>query len=472
MSVGVAYTLTIRCEIENRPGMLGRLTTHIGEVGGDIGAIDIVRAESGIMVRDLTVRVQDEQHGAALVEAIRGIPGIRVLQVSDRVFLAHLGGKLEIASKVPLKTRDDLSLAYTPGVARICQAIAADPETAFSLTIKRNTIAVVSDGSAILGLGNLGAEAAMPVMEGKAILFKELAGVDAFPICLRGQHPETIIATVEQIAPAFGGINLEDIAAPNCFIVEGRLHDSLDIPVMHDDQHGTAVVVLAALRNALHITGKPLAQARVVVNGIGAAGTAIVRALIEAGIGDVIAVDRHGILKSGDDALQTTMQRIIASQTNREGRAGNLAAALVGSDAFIGVSKGNILTPEMIQAMAADPIVFALANPTPEGDPEMLRRYARVVATGRSDQPNQINNVLSFPGIFRGALDVHARKMTAAMRLAAAEALASVIAPEEVNEEYIIPSVFNRAVVPTIAAAVAQAAIDDGVARRDHLPGA
>jgi malate dehydrogenase (oxaloacetate-decarboxylating) len=472
MSVGVAYTLTIRCEIENRPGMLGRLTTRIGEVGGDIGAIDIVRAESGIMVRDITVRVQDEQHGAALVETIRAIPGIRVLQVSDRVFLAHLGGKLEIASKVPLKTRDDLSLAYTPGVARVCQAIASDPESVFSLTIKRNTVAVVSDGSAILGLGNLGAEAAMPVMEGKAILFKELAGVDAFPICLRGQNPETIIATVEQIAPAFGGINLEDIAAPNCFIVEGRLHESLDIPVMHDDQHGTAVVVLAALRNALHITGKPLAQARVVVNGIGAAGTAIVRALIEAGLGDVIAVDRHGILKAGDDALQTTMQRIIASQTNREGRAGDLAAALVGADAFIGVSKGNILTPAMIQSMAGDPIVFALANPIPEGDPEMLRRYARVVATGRSDQPNQINNVLSFPGIFRGALDVHARKMTAAMRLAASEALASVISPDEVNEEYIIPSVFNRAVVPTIAAAVAQAAIDEGIARREHLPGA
>jgi malate dehydrogenase (oxaloacetate-decarboxylating) len=472
MSAGVAYTLTIRCEIENRPGMLGRLTTRIGEMGGDIGAIDIVRAERGVMVRDVTVRVQDEQHGAAVTDAIKGLPGIHVAQVSDRVFLTHLGGKLSTVSKVPLKTRDDLSLAYTPGVARVCRAIADDPDNVFSLTIKRNTVAVVSDGSAILGLGNLGAEAAMPVMEGKAILFKELAEVDAFPICLRSQDPDTIIATVEQIAPVFGGINLEDIAAPNCFTVEGRLHESLDIPVMHDDQHGTAVVVLAALRNALYVVGKQIGEVRVVVNGIGAAGTAIVRALLEAGIGDVTAVDRHGVLKDGDDSLQTPMQRIIAAQTNKEGRTGSLAAALESADVFIGVSKGNILTPDMLRSMAGDAVIFALANPIPEGDPDMLRQYARVVATGRSDQPNQINNVLSFPGIFRGALDVQARKMTAGMRLAASRALASVIDPAEVNEEYIIPSVFNRTVVPTIAAAVAEAAIEDGVARRTHLPGA
>lgn len=470
MSMGVAYTLTVRCEIENRPGMLGRLTTRIGEVGGDIGAIDIVRAERSLLVRDITVRVQDEQHGEAIVKAIGALPGIGVLNVSDRVFLAHLGGKLAVQSKVPLKTRDDLSLAYTPGVARVCKAIADEPRKVFDLTWKGNSVAVVSDGSAILGLGNLGPEAAMPVMEGKAILFKELADIDAVPICLRSQDPDLIVQTVEQLAPSFGGINLEDIAAPSCFLVEGRLHESLDIPVLHDDQHGTAVVVLAALRNALGLAGKGLGEVRAVVNGVGAAGTAIIRALLEAGIGEVTAVDRHGILRAGDDHLQTTMQRIVAAQTNREGRRGGLEAALRGADVFVGVSRGNILTPELVRGMAADPIVFALANPVPEGDPEMLRRHARVVATGRSDQPNQINNVLCFPGIFRGALDAHAHTMTTNMRLAAAEALAGVIPADEVSEEYIIPSVFNRAVVPAIAAAVAQAAIADGVARREHLP--
>lgn len=470
MSVGVAYTLTLRCQIDNRPGMLGRLTTRIGEVGGDIGAIDIVRAERSLLVRDITVRVQDEQHGEAVVETCNAVPGVHVLQVSDRVFLAHLGGKLAVQSKVPLKNRDDLSLAYTPGVARVCRAIADEPDKVFSLTWKANSVAVVSDGSAILGLGNLGPEAAMPVMEGKAILFKELANIDAVPICLRSQSPDMIVQTVEQLAPSFGGINLEDIAAPGCFVVEGRLDDSLDIPVMHDDQHGTAVVVLAALRNALHVVGKDLGQVRAVVNGVGAAGTAIIRALLEAGIGELTAVDRHGILLAGDDKLQTPMQRIIASQTNREGRRGRLEVALAGADVFIGVSKGNILTPAMITSMARDPIVFALANPVPEGDPEMLRQYARVVATGRSDDPNQINNVLSFPGIFRGALDVHARKMTTGMRLAAAEALAGVIPSNEISEEYLIPSVFNRSVVPAIAQAVAKAAIEEGVARREHLP--
>ncbi len=470
MSMGVAYTLTLRCQIENRPGMLGRLTTRIGEVGGDIGAIDIVRAERSVLVRDITVRVQDEEHGATLIAAINDLEGIHVLQVSDRVFLAHLGGKLTMQSRVPLKTRDDLSIAYTPGVARVCKAIADEPEKVFALTWKANSVAVVSDGSAVLGLGNLGPEAALPVMEGKAILFKELANIDAVPICLRSQDPEMIVQTVEQLAPNFGGINLEDIAAPNCFLIEGRLHESLDVPVMHDDQHGTAVVVLAALSNALRLVGKRLGEVRAVVNGVGAAGTAIIRGLLEAGIGEITAVDRHGILREGDDAAQTPMQRIVAAQTNRERRRGHLREAMEGADVFIGVSKGNLLTPDMVRGMAPDPIVFALANPVPEGDPEMLRQYARVVATGRSDQPNQINNVLSFPGIFRGALDVHARHMTTAMRLAAAEALAGAIPPDEISEEYIIPSVFNRHVVPVIAHAVALAAIEEGVARRDHLP--
>ncbi len=470
MSAGVAYTLTIRCHIENRPGMLGKLTTAIGECGGDIGAVDLVRVERALVVRDITVRVHDEDHGEALVKQIRQLPGITVVEVSDRVFLTHLGGKLAVKSRVPLKTRDDLSLAYTPGVARVCRAIADDPDRIYALTIKRNTVAVVSDGSAVLGLGNLGAEAALPVMEGKAILFKELADIDAFPICLRSQDPDTIVSTVEQIAPVFGGINLEDIAAPNCFLVEGQLIERLDIPVMHDDQHGTAVVVLAALTNALRLVNKPLNAVRVVVNGVGAAGTAIIRTLLEAGVGEITACDRKGILWRGDDGHFTPMQRMVAAQTNHDGRRGSLVDALPGADVFIGVSVGNILTPALVQTMAPDAIVFALANPVPEGDPDVLRNYARVVATGRSDHPNQINNVLSFPGIFRGALDVNARSITADMRLAAAQALAHVVSAEELHEEYIIPSVFNRSIVPTIATAVAQVAIEKGIARRDHMP--
>jgi malate dehydrogenase (oxaloacetate-decarboxylating) len=465
MALGVAYTLTIRCQITNQPGMLGRLTTAIGEAGGDIGAIDIVRAERSQIVRDVTVRVQDEGHGATLIATIGRLPGIKVVQVSDRVFQTHQGGKLAIRSKVPIASRDDLSLAYTPGVARVCSAIANHPEDVYEYTIKRNSVAVVSDGSAVLGLGNLGAEAALPVMEGKAILFKELADIDAFPLCLRSQDPDVIVATVEQIAPVFGGINLEDIASPACFIVEGRLSESLDIPVMHDDQHGTAVVVLAALRNAVRLTGQRLEDLRVVVNGIGAAGTAIIRMLLEAGVGEITAVDRVGILSRENDRNLAPMQRIVAAQTNQEGRSGGLADALVGANVFIGVSVGNILTPALVQTMAPDPTIFALANPIPEGDPEELRQVARVVATGRSDQPNQINNVLSFPGIFRGALDVHARAITSGMRLAAAEALAAVIGDDELNEEYIVPSVFNKAVVPQIAAAVGQAATEAGLAR-------
>nr|HRC75085.1 malic enzyme-like NAD(P)-binding protein [Kouleothrix sp.] len=418
----IAYTITLRCRIANRTGMLGRLTTAIGENGGDIGAIDIVRAERDVIVRDISVRVQNDEHGDRLVAAINQLPGVEVLQSSDRVFLAHLGGKLAIQSRVPLKTRDDLSMVYTPGVARVCQRIAEQPEAAHSLTIKRNSLAVVSDGSAVLGLGNLGAAAALPVMEGKAILFKELADIDAFPLCLAGQDADTIVATVEQIAPVFGAINLEDIAAPKCFVVEDRLRASLDIPVMHDDQHGTAVVALAALRNALRIVGKRLEAARVVVNGVGAAGTAIILNLLAAGVGEVLACDLRGILRRDDVAGLPPMQRRVAEATNRELRSGGLREALAGADVFIGVSTGNILTPELVRLMAPDSIVFALANPIPEGDPEQLRDVARIVATGRSDYPNQINNVLSFPGIFRGALDARARAITPGMRLAAAEA--------------------------------------------------
>jgi malate dehydrogenase (oxaloacetate-decarboxylating) len=464
---GIAYTITVRCHIENQPGMLGKVATVIGEVGGDIGAIDLVRAERKAIIRDITVRVQDELHGDRIVRRMNAIAGVRVLNVSDRVFLMHLGGKITIQSRHQLQTRDDLSLIYTPGVARICRAIHRDPENAYSLTIKKNSLAVVSDGSAILGLGNLGPEAAIPVMEGKAVLFKELANIDAFPICLKSQDTDIIVQTVEQIAPVFGAINLEDIAAPRCFEVERRLIDRLDIPVMHDDQHGTAVVVLAALRNAAQVVGKQLNQMRVVVNGVGAAGTAIIMSLVDAGIGEITAVDKMGILHREDVQLLAPMQREVAERTNREGRRGKLADALIGADAFVGVSAGNILTAEMVQSMASDSIVFALANPIPEGDPEMLLNYARIVATGRSDFPNQINNALSFPGIFRGALDVRAKGITVGMRLAAANGLASVIPIADLSEEYIVPSVFNRDVVPTIARFVAQAAQEAGIARRE-----
>ncbi len=470
MNPSVAYTITLRCQINNQPGMLGKLTTAIGEAGGNIGAVDIVRADRNVIIRDITVQVQGEEHGAQLVAQVDQLPGIQVLQVSDRVFLTHLGGKLAIQSKVPLKTRDDLSLAYTPGVARVCKAIADDPSKVYALTIKRNSVAVVSDGSAVLGLGNLGAEAALPVMEGKAILFKELADIDAFPLCLRSQDPQTIINTVEQIAPVFGAINLEDIASPNCFTVEDELCQRLDIPVMHDDQHGTAVVVTAALRNALRLVGKQIADIRVVVNGIGAAGTAIIRMLQEAGVGEITACDRQGILWRGDLTGLTAMQRTVAGLTNAAGRRGTLADALVGADVFIGVSVANLLTPTLVQRMSQDAIVFALANPIPEGDPDELRQYVRIIATGRSDQPNQINNVLSFPGIFRGALNVNARAITGKMRLAAAEAIAALISTEELHEEYIIPSVFNRALVPQVAAAVAEAALAEGIARRGYVP--
>lgn len=465
---GIAYTLTIRCQIDNRPGMLGAIATAIGESGGNIGAIDIVRVDRKHLVRDITVRVQDELHGDRIVRRVNAIPGVVVTNVSDRVFSLHQGGKISIHSRTPLKSRDDLSLIYTPGVARVCRAISRDEENAFSLTIKKNSLAVVSDGSAVLGLGNIGAAAAIPVMEGKAVLFKELADIDAFPICLKSQDPDVIVDTVEQISPVFGAINLEDIAAPKCFDIEERLVERLDIPVMHDDQHGTAVVVLAGLRNAATLVGKRLDQMRVVVNGVGAAGTAIIRNLLSAGVGEITAVDRMGILNVAEDQPLSPVQRQIAERTNREQRRGGLAEALVGADAFIGVSTGNLLTVEMVQSMGSDPIVFALANPFPEGDPEMLQHYARVVATGRSDFPNQINNALSFPGIFRGALDVRAARITPRMRLAAAEGLASVISHEELSEEYIIPSVFNRDIVPAVAAAVARAAREEGVARAEN----
>jgi malate dehydrogenase (oxaloacetate-decarboxylating) len=463
-----SYSIIVRCQIDNRPGMLGRLASAIGEAGGDIGAIDIVRYEKGSLVRDVTVNCRDDAHGQAIVAALRALPGIAVVNVSDRTFLLHLGGKIEVTSRAPLKTRDDLSMAYTPGVARVCRAIAQDPSRAFALTIKRNTVAIVSDGTAILGLGDLGPLAAMPVMEGKAMLFKEFGKVDAFPICLDTKDPDQIVETVTHIAPAFGGINLEDIAAPRCFEIEERLKARLDIPVFHDDQHGTAVVVLAALMNACRVVGKPLETLRVVLMGAGAAGVAITKILLASGVTQIVGCDRAGAIYRGRIENMNPTKVWFAAQTNHEQCRGGLSDVIAGADLFIGVSAPDVLRLDDVRRMARDPIVFALANPDPEITPEETAGVVRVMATGRSDYPNQINNVLCFPGIFRGALDVQASAITEEMKLAAARAIASVVPDEELSEEYIIPSVFNRRVAETVAAAVAEAAVTSGVARRPH----
>jgi malate dehydrogenase (oxaloacetate-decarboxylating) len=463
-----SYSIIVRCHIQNRPGMLGRLATAIGEAGGDIGAIDIARQERGALVRDITINCRDDAHGQAIVAAIAPLPGIQVVNVSDRTFLLHLGGKIEVVSKAPLRTRDDLSMAYTPGVARVCRAIASDPSKAFALTIKRNTVAVVTDGSANLGLGDLGPLAARPVMDGKAMLFKEFGGVDAFPICLDTKDPQEIVETVVRLAPAFGGINLEDISAPRCFEIEEQLKARLDIPVFHDDQHGTAVVVLAALLNACRVVGKPLQGLRVAIMGVGAAGVAITKILLASGVQEIIGCDRSGAIYAGRTENMNPTKEWIARHTNAERERGALKDIIHGADLFVGVSAPSVLTADDIRSMAPDPIVFALANPDPEILPEDAAGVVRVMATGRSDYPNQINNVLCFPGIFRGALDVQASVITEEMKLAAARAIASVVPDEELSEDYIVPSVFNRRVSEAVAAAAAAAAVAGGVARRPH----
>ena len=468
-SVGVtpsaSFSLSLRVEYPNRAGMLGKILSAIGDAGGMVGAIDIVSMGTGRSTRDIAVNARDSEHELRLVDAVNSLDGVRVVHTSDRTFLLHLGGKLAVTPKVPVRTRDDLSMTYTPGVARICLAIAADPENAFNLTIKRNTVAVVTDGTAVLGLGDIGPEAAMPVMEGKAMLFKEFANVDAFPICLDTTNTEEIIAAVKAIAPAFGGINLEDISAPRCFEIEDRLRQELDIPVYHDDQHGTAVVVLAALINALKVVGKDLDSIKVVVNGVGAAGTACTNILLGAGVRNIIGCDLGGIVESGRGDLNPA-QQWYAENTNPEGLCGCLADAMRGADLFLGVSGPNVLTPADLELMAPNPVVFALANPVPEIMPEEAAGYVKVMATGRSDYPNQINNVLCFPGMFRGALDARARDITQRMNLAAAYAIAGVIPDENVMEEYIVPSVFDERVAPAVARAVIEAAVEDGVARR------
>jgi malate dehydrogenase (oxaloacetate-decarboxylating) len=448
--------------------MLGKVASAIGSAGGTIGAVDLVAVDGDRTIRDITVATADQSEWPALVAAIDAVDGANVIDQTDRTFLLHVGGKIELRSKAPLKTRDDLSMAYTPGVARVCSAIAEDPDKAFQYTIKRNTVAVVSDGTAVLGLGDIGPRAAMPVMEGKAMLFKEFAGVDAFPICLDTKDSEKIIAAVKAIAPGFGGINLEDISAPRCFEIEDRLKAELDIPVFHDDQHGTAVVVLAALLNALKLTGKRIEDICVLVVGLGAAGVAVSKILIEAGVTNIVGCDSRGAVHTDrDDYLDGTMnaaKRWYAESTNPQRRAGTPADVIEGCDLLIGLSGARVLPADALGRMASDAIVFAMANPNPEVAPEEAARYVRIMATGRSDYPNQINNVLCFPGIFRGALDVRAPQITEEMKVAAARAIAGIVADDELREDYIIPSVFNRDVAPAVADAVAAEARESGEA--------
>ncbi|GAA0261379.1 NAD-dependent malic enzyme [Cryptosporangium japonicum] len=451
------FSITIRIAAPADPTGVGRLTTAVGTAGGVVRALDVVDSDADRVVVDLTCDTSDGPHADSVVSALRALENVDVRKVSDRTFLLHLGGKIEVTPKVNLRTRDELSRAYTPGVARVCLAIAENPEDARRLTIKRNTVAVVTDGSAVLGLGNIGPAAALPVMEGKAALFKRFAGVDAWPICLDTQDTDEIVSIVKALAPVYGGINLEDIAAPRCFEIEARLKEDLDIPVFHDDQHGTAIVVLAALTNALRVVGKEMKNVRVVVSGAGAAGTAIMKLLLAEGVGDIIACDREGALHAGSAGLNPSMQWL-AEHTNREGYSGSLAGAVRGADVFIGVSAPNLLTGDDIATMADRSIVFALANPDPEVDPREAREHAAVVATGRSDEPNQINNVLAFPGIFRGLLDAQAREFTLPMALAAAEAIANTVGADKVNPSVIVPSVFDPSVAPAVAAAVSEAA--------------
>jgi malate dehydrogenase (oxaloacetate-decarboxylating) len=458
-----SFSAILRVRLANQPGAFARLAAAIGEAGGLLDAIDLVRVESAAMVRDVTVLAESSAHIERIAGAVRGLEDVEVEAVSDRTFLMHLGGKLEVHSRTPLKTRDDLSMAYTPGVARVCMAIHDDPEKVWNLTVKQHTVAVVTDGSAVLGLGDIGPEAALPVMEGKAILFKEFGGVDAFPICLDTKDTDEIVRAVELIAPVFGGINLEDISAPRCFEIERRLRESLDIPVFHDDQHGTAVVVLAGLYNALKVVGKRMEDLRIVVTGAGAAGVAVSDILMSAGVRNIVACDRAGALHSDRPGLAPEKAEF-AARTNPDRFTGSAEDALRGADVFIGLSGPGAVTAAGIRTMASDAIVFAMANPTPEVLPEEIEGFAAVVGTGRSDYPNQINNVLGFPGIFRGALDVRARTFTDAMLVAAAQAIAACV--PEPQPDYVVPSVFDRRVGPAVAEAVAAAAEHDGVARR------
>jgi malate dehydrogenase (oxaloacetate-decarboxylating) len=464
MHPSASFSATLRTRLDDSPGTFARVAAAIGETGASLGAIDLVRVEKGTKVRDVTVLAADADHLDQVVAAVRCLDGVEVLHVSDRTLLMHLGGKIEVVPRMPVKTRDDLSMAYTPGVARVSQAIADDPDKVWSLTTKKHMVAVVTDGSAVLGLGDIGAEAALPVMEGKAMLFKEFGDVDAFPIALATQDPDEIVAAVKAISPGFGGINLEDIAAPRCFEVEERLQAELDIPVFHDDQHGTAICVLAALLNALRVVGKRLDEVRIVTTGCGAAGTAVTKILLAAGARSIVGCDEHGALCRGRPGLTGAKQEY-AQLTNPDNVTGSADEVLAGADVFIGLSVPGAITRAGVERMATAPIVFALANPRSEIDPEEIEDLAAVIATGRSDYPNQINNVLAFPGVFRGALNVGARRITHDMQIAAAHALAGVIAEHELAGDYVVPSVFDRSVAPAVARAVGDAAVAEGVAR-------
>jgi malate dehydrogenase (oxaloacetate-decarboxylating) len=452
-----SYSITVRLEIPADPAAVGLLTTAVGSAGGIVTALDVTESHPDRMVVDVTCAARDADHADGLTEALSAVPDVVLRKVSDRTFLLHLGGKIEVRSKVPLRTRDDLSMAYTPGVARVSLAIARNPDDVRRLTVKRNSVAVVTDGSAVLGLGNLGPAAALPVMEGKAALFKRFADIDAWPLCLDSQDVDEIVRTVQLVAPVFGGINLEDIAAPRCFEVERRLRELLDVPVFHDDQHGTAIVVLAALTNALRVVGKSLPEVRIVLSGAGAAGSAIARLLLEAGAVDVVVCDIGGVVHTRRGDLDPHLMDL-AARTNPRGVTGSLPEALAGADVFVGVSAPNILTGDDVATMADRAVVFALANPDPEVDPAQARKTAAVVATGRSDEPNQINNVLAFPGVFRGLLDAGAREIDLHMEAAAARALADVVRPDQLNAAFIVPSVFDPAVTSAVAEAVRTAA--------------
>ncbi len=463
-----SYSLTLRVRIHNLPGKLGEITTAIGKAGGDIEGIDIVSVGKDFLIRDITVNAASESHDQKIVTSVQDIDGVDVVNISDRTFLMHLGGKIEIASKMQLKTRSDLSMAYTPGVARICEAIAKDPEKVYNLTIKKNMVAVVTDGTAVLGLGDIGPAAAMPVMEGKCQLFKEFGGVDAFPICLNTKDPHEIVQTIKHISTVFGGINLEDISAPRCFEIEDRLKEELDIPVFHDDQHGTAVVVLAALINALKIVGKKMEDVKVVVNGIGAAGVACSKIVMAAGVKNIIGCDTTGAIYPGRKENMNWVKDWYARNTNPDAGKGTIHDVIKGADVFFGLSAPGVIDEADLANMASDPIVFAMANPIPEIMPEDAAGHVAVMATGRSDYPNQINNVLCFPGIFRGALNCRASQINEAMKLAAANAIADIIGPDELHPDYIIPSVFDRRVGEAVAAKVEEAAYATGVARRER----
>lgn len=454
-----SFSLTIRLTIPNQAGMLAKVTHAIAEAGGSLGQIDLIERTLKAAIRDISIDAASTEHAEEIVKAVRLLEDITVMKVYDRTFQLHEGGKIHVQSKIPLHSQDDLAMAYTPGVGRICMEIAQNPERVYDLTIKGNTVAIVTDGSAVLGLGNLGPEGALPVMEGKAMLFKEFAGLDAFPICLDTQDTDEIVATVKHLAPVFGGVNLEDIGAPRCFEIEERLQRELDIPIFHDDQHGTAIVSLAALFNALKLVHKNMEEIRIVINGAGAAGVAIGRLLRKAGATQILLCDSRGIVSRDRTDLNPQKQEFAVAES------GLLADAMQGADVFLGVSAPGVVTVDMLKTMARDPIVFAMSNPVPEIQPELAKDWVAVMATGRSDYPNQINNVLAFPGVLRGAIDCRAQAITTSMYLQAAHAIAALVRPDDLTPEHIIPSVFDKRVATAVSAAVQQAAREDGVAR-------